>query len=203
MSQELFSQVREEVEKEAVDTAKVKTLLKGIESGYNEAVDNLRVANTESKKRREKIRDELQPKIEEQEDRILKLQKENNTETLQTELDELKKYKQTVLKQNKENFITKFSTITQHDNFEKAKDKFTLPEADGDGKYDVTKLDDEAIQKNCETLTFLESLDFFKTTETKKPVTDGQRFRQTETGKPVEVKNRGNLLSNIKKELEK
>jgi hypothetical protein len=206
MSKELYDQVRSELEQETPEVAKVKSILKKLENEEIEMIESLRFANTESKKRKEKIRDELNPKIEELSDKILELEKRNNTEELESELTELKKYKTTVLDQNKKNFITKFSTISKHPNFEKAKEKFTLPEPDDKGEYDFAKQEDDTIQKNSETLTFLESLDYFKTQEKKtKTIVDGDRFKDAgdEHEEKPKFENRADRLQYLKEQLEK
>ena len=202
MSKELFSQVREELNQEKPDAAKVKSILKMLESEENETVESLRFANTESKKRKEKIRDELNPKIEELADEIVELKKKTNTETLETEIVELKKYKSTVLENNKKNFITNFSKVSKHSNFEKVKDKFSLPEPNDKGEYDFTETVDEVIQKNSETLTFLEDVDFFTIQETKpNPHVDGDRFKNVEDEKGEKIETRDDLLKHLKSQI--
>jgi len=201
MSKEQLEKSVDEIMSKLDDEKKseVSGLLKSIKSIYKDDVDSL---YGESKRRQEKIT-ELEPKLQTYEDEIEQLKRKADTTVMEQELTDLRKYKTAVLKQNKETFITKFSGITQHDNFEKAKDKFTLPEADEEGKYDFSKLDDDVIQKNSETLTFLESLDFFKTKDTKPVVTDGQRFKQISDDKRKPVKSRSELFRNIKDELKK
>ena len=65
-----------------------------------------------------------------------------------TELESLREYKANVLAQSKNTFMKQFDTITEHAKFSKVKKFFTLPDADEEGKYDLSSLADEDIEKN-------------------------------------------------------
>lgn len=191
-----------------VDAGAVKSLLKRIEAEYEDTLDNLRTANAESKKRKELIRDELKPKIEQYEDEIIVLKKKANDETLKEELETLRGFKKTYLKSKRDELKTQFGKIMSHPNFEKAKDRFIIPEkADGDEDYDFSKLKDDEIEKNINTLNDLNSLDYFAVQDDnnnrQKPPVDGNRFKQINDDKPVEIENRSTLQTHLRQEFEK
>lgn len=80
-----------------------------------------------------------------------------------TELESLREYKANVLAQSKNTFMKQFDTITEHDKFSKVKKFFTLPDADEEGKYDLSSLADEDIEKNINQLNQLNDIDYFDT----------------------------------------
>jgi hypothetical protein len=105
--EQIFSEIREQLkvgDDDKVNVAKIKSLLKDIESEYNDVVDNVRVVSAESKKRKEKIRDELMPKISEYEDTIEELKKTSDKSDLETELTTLREYKKNTLKIQRDGF---------------------------------------------------------------------------------------------------
>ena len=83
-----------------------------------------------------------------------------------SEIDDLRNFKAEVLAQNKATFIKQLESITEHNNFSKAKEFFEIPEANEEGVYDFTTLTDEQIENNMKEMTKLNKLGYFDTSET-------------------------------------
>lgn len=202
-----FTELRGKMTGDTVTVADISGLIRKIELGYNDTAESLGAANNESKKRKEKIRDELNPKIESLEDKILGLEKKTDTSELQTELDSLKAFKTKAIKGQRQVFETRFQKIVEHPKFEKAKDRFSLPDVGEDKKYDLSKVKDEDMERNIFMMQDLDSLDYFGEVEGNddndddKPPTDGNRFRDRKRDDKPEIKNKLDLMNYMSKEL--
>ncbi len=155
---QLIGQVRSQLDDEGL--SKVGSVLKEIEAGYNDTVDSLKAASSESKQRKIKIR-ELSSQVEDLEADITGLKKKSDTSELETELNDLKEFKAGVQKQNRGRFEAEFNKIKGHANFEKASGEFTLPDPDDEGNYDFTSMSDEDVDRNMNSLGRLNRLDYF------------------------------------------
>ena len=108
----------------------------------------------ESKKRQTRVK-ELELELETEKDAKDKILKDTKHE----DYDELVKYKsdnEALLAEGKEKtrkqFIKVHEEIKEHDDYEKAKDNFKLPE-DKDGKLDWTEISDDDMVLNMQKLT--------------------------------------------------
>lgn len=197
---EIVSKIREQINDEET-REKVSTLLTDVAEEYNNLQESFSVVKNESVKRKEKIR-EILPKLNEQEDTIKELEQKADTSDLQTELEQLRGFKQDYLKQQKDNFISEFGKVAKHPKFEKAKKKFVLPEkADDEEGFDFGKIKDEDMEKNISVLNDLKELDYFtEDKEDPKPPVDGNRFNEKPPTEP-NIKSRSDLRANMKKQL--
>jgi len=200
---ELFSEIREKMkpgEDGKIDATRIKSMLKEIENDYNDVVENVKIASAESKKRKEKIRDELMPKLTQYEERIAELEKTSDKSELEAELTKLKEYKKNTLKNQRDVFSKEFEKIMKHPNFEKAKDRFVLPEKGEDDVLDFTKLKDEDLEKNMTSLNDLNSLDYFAGKDTK-PIIHGDKFKTVDPQEKLKIHGTEDLKGYLKQQL--
>ena len=200
---EFIAKIREQLEGDDINVAGIKSLLKQVEAGNEDTLDSLRLANSESKKRKEKIR-ELTPQIETLTDRISDLEQLGDNSELETEVKSLREFKQGQIKHQTEKFVAGFGEITEHPNFDKAKSKFILPEkAENEESYDFTKVAQADMEKNITALEDLNSLEYFANDEKPKPPrVDGSRFRTTENDQTVEINNPTDLKDSWRANIE-
>lgn len=166
MIKEKLEQVRSQLPDEVL--SKVGSTLKVIESEAMELSDSLKAANSESKDRKIKIR-ELDSKIQDfdiekqaLEAKISELNTQLKNPERDSELQNLRKYKEDNLNRQRESFINSFGEIEKHPNFEKAKGRFVIPSEKDEGggiKWDQVK--PEEMEKNINTLADLNALDYF------------------------------------------
>ena len=200
---ELFSEIREKMkpgEDGKVDATRIKSMLKEIENDYNDVVENVKIASAESKKRKEKIRDELMPKITEYEEKIAELTKQSDKTELMDELNVLKEYKKNTLKSQREVFSKEFEKVIKHPNFDKAKARFVLPEKGEDDTIDFTKLNDADLERNMIALNDLNSLDYFASTQTK-PIIHGDKFKTVDPQEKLKIHGTEDLKGYLKQQL--
>ena len=159
-----IEQVRSKLTDEQLST--VGSVLKEIESGFLELSNDLSAANSESKARKLKIRD-LEKEKEDHEVKITELQGKIDSfdnEPLIKERDQYKIKYSNILNAQKQSFVTQFTKIQEHPNFEKAKSKFNIPdikEIDGKQVIDWDGLTEEQLEKNITVLNDLNSLEYF------------------------------------------
>lgn len=160
-------------EGENVDAGLINSLLAEADRMADDLIDNLKSANSESKNRKEKIR-ELQGELESKSEVITGLEsKQNPNEELQNEVTGLREFKSKWFNNEKSKFESQFSEISKHPKFEKAMQKFKLPEKDGD-KWDLSKLKDEEFEHNINALNELNELDYFAGEDKQPPFSPGK-----------------------------
>lgn len=162
---DMLAQVRAKLTDEQL--SEVGSVLKSLENEVEELAASLSAANRESKERKIKLR-ELSEKLENYELDLEKWQKqaEEYKQKLENpeykdELEQLRSFKTSYFKKQRESFLKSWEQISKHPKFEKAKYKFVLPEETEDGKLAWDKLDDEAMERNISVLNDLNELDYF------------------------------------------
>lgn len=194
---DLLEEIKRSVDEET--QGKIATTLAKIGSEYNELSENFDIVKNESVKRKEKIRDELMPKITQYEDEIEDWKKKADTTEFQAELSTLREFKKSQLKNQRTTFVKTFDGIVKHPNFEKAKTRFTLPELE-DEKYQWDKISDADMEKNISELNDLNELEYFKTGK-EKPGTFGDRFSDVKDDKPPEIKDSADMRSYLRQKI--
>lgn len=155
--QKILDQIRSKLGEKAPE---IESFLKQIETIHNDANEDLKAANGESKTRKLKIR-ELEQLIEDSKLELENLKKKTDDPAVKQELESLRAFKADLVKKQRETFIAEFEKVKGHANFEKAKDLFKLPKAKDDGSLDLTKLKDDEIDFNVAKLAELQKLDYF------------------------------------------
>lgn len=157
---EQVDQVRSQLPDEV--KSKVGSVLETIRSEFADIEDRLSAANSESKKRKIKIR-ELEESREDLEATITQLNEKINsfdTTAIEQERDQYKNKYTSMLDTQKGHFKIQFEKITKHPKFEHAKNEFDVPMSD-DGEIDWEKLTNEQLEKNISALNHLNSLNYF------------------------------------------
>lgn len=189
---ELLTSIKSQLGEDNATT--INPLLKEIEAEYNDVLDSLKAANTESKNRKLKLR-ELESEKEEWETKLSELQDKADTSHLESELQELREYKQTVFKNNRDSFINRFAEISKHPNFEIAKSKFNVPEKKGE-KLDWESLEEDKMAANIKQLKELDDLKYFSAQNTFRP--NGNKFTDvTPQEKSPVYKSKHDIKSNL------
>lgn len=153
-----IAEIRKSLDDETV--AKVGTLLKDLERGIGELIDDAKADSAESKSRKLKIK-ELESEIE-------KLKSDNSSEALRKQYEELKKenetlkqYQASVLKERRNSFVSRYDKIKDAVNFDKISKDLKVPEQK-DGKLDWDSLTDDDISANLEIIIKAEEWGLFE-----------------------------------------
>ncbi|MDZ7795533.1 MAG: hypothetical protein U5N56_00105 [Candidatus Marinimicrobia bacterium] len=182
--QKLLDQVRSQIGDEAV--AKVNSVLKSIESGVTDLQDDIKRVNSESKERKLKIR-ELESSVQDKDVELEDLKKKADTSEIEKEVDGLREFKSRTLKAQRDSFASKLENVSKHPKFEDIKDFLHLPEPGKDGKYDLSKMEDEDLEKSMDELNKFDKAGLFGKVE--RPGVDGTpRKEQPDGSKPQEPK---------------
>ena len=155
------------------DLPKMKSALREAKGNYADLREDLSRANNESKGRKIEIRDTLKPEIESLQDKIKDLEGKTDMSKYETELKDLRAYKQGSVEKLQAAFVTDFGNIAEHDNFGKAKNYLTLPKTDDkgdfitdeDGAFDFGDVTPEQMESNIAELNKLQSLGLFDPAE--------------------------------------
>jgi len=161
----VIAEIRKSLDDETV--AKVGTLLKDLERGIGELIDDAKADSAESKSRKLKIK-ELESEKEKLQDEVEKLKSDNSSEALQKQNEELKKenetlkqYQASVLKDRRNSFVTRYDKIKDVVNFDKISKDLKLPE-EKDGKLNWESLSDDDISANLEIISKAEEWGLFE-----------------------------------------
>lgn len=153
---EIVAQVVQKVPEES--RTAVEGMLKQVERSYAAMAEDVRIANSESKERRLKLRDAEQ-KLSEFETEVEKLKNDTTVSELTKQVESLKGFQSQVFKQNRDAFRAKIETYTKHPAFEKVAPILGIPKKDD--KLDIDGMDDSAIQAGFSKLTEYEQLGVF------------------------------------------
>lgn len=180
------------------DIAKINSVLDDIDEGAGSLQQKLARTESESIERKETIRD-LQKSIDAKDTEISTLKKRPDPAELEQKITTLTEKNSKLMKGQRDSFTTKFQTISKHPNFDKVKSFYKLPEADKDGKYDLSKMEDEDLEFNIGKLQEHEAAELFGKVE--KPGVDGSPRIEHPAGgeKPGEIKSEEDLQSQIDK----
>ena len=126
-----IAEIRKSLDDETV--AKVGTLLKDLERGIGELIDDAKADSAESKSRKLKIK-ELESEREKLQEEIEKLKSDNSSEALRKQYEELKKenetlkqYQASVLKERRI-VVSRYDKIKDAVNFDKISKDLKVPE---------------------------------------------------------------------------
>ena len=177
----ILERVRSQLPDEVM--SKVSSDLKAIESGFMEVSDSARVASSEAKDRKLKLRD-LQGQIEnieiERDEWKTKFESYDDTE-LKKERDIYKAKYQNFINNQKTAFLDFFEKASSTDQWGKVKDEYKIPEKDGDEyKWDKLELDD--FENNIAKMNYHNKLGLFEVQQQPPKANTGKVFFD---GKPV------------------
>lgn len=197
---ELVDQVRSQLPSEVLD--KVGAALEQIKAEGLNLSDSLTAANNESKGRKIELREvkEKFQTVEIERDEWKKKYESFDNSDLMNERDVFKNKYESLINAQKSVFINSFEKIKSHPKFEKAKERFIIPE-EKDNKIKWDALTIEQLEKNISTLNDLNSLDYFedikhpgtypgKGVSTEVPVGFKEEIKAAKTHKEIEAVNR-------------
>lgn len=144
----------------------VEGQLKQIERSYAAMVEDVRIANSESKDRRLKLRD-VESKLSEYETEIEQLKNDTTVADLTKQVEGLKSFQSQIYKQNRDTFKNKVDTYSKNSTFEKVTPLLSIPVKDD--KFDFDAMDDTAVKSGLEKLNEYEQLGIFETQTPHKP----------------------------------
>lgn len=160
--------------------SEVGSILKSIENEANDLQSSLTAANSESKSRKIELR-ELKGKFDDvdiekssMQKQIDELNEKLKDPTKDKELEGLRAFKKNTIQANRQSFINEFEKIKEHPRFEKAKQKFKLPEEEEDGKLKWDSIEDQDMEVNMNVLRDLKDLEYFAVEDKNKNVFSGQ-----------------------------
>lgn len=163
----------------------VKSSLRQLGVLHKDSVESLVSFGSENKEKRILIT-KLEQELRDATDAKNKLTAEmeditKNSESTNNEIAELRSYKDGILKERLKSFTSTMEEITTHPKFEALKGKFTLPEANADGSYDVSKLSSEELEGNFNKYNEYKELGIFESSTPAKEV-DGTKHNKKVQG---------------------
>ena len=177
----ILDRVRSKIPDEAL--SEVSSDLKAIESGYLEVSDSAKVASSESKDRKLKLRelnDELENIKIERDDWKKKFDEYDDTD-LKKERDTYKQKYQNFLEDQKSAFQDFFKKASSSDAWKRVADEYKIPDKEGD-EYKWESLDPDALENNISKMNYHNKLGLFETQQVKPTPNTGKVFFD---GKPV------------------
>ena len=169
--------------------------LTGLKQDYEAKSLSLKNVTAESIDRRKKLSD-LHTEIENKNGEIELMKNKVG------EVEDLTKFKQSVIAKQRGSFVKEFEDIVKHPKFEKVKSKFKLPEPDKDGKFDLSKIEDADMDNNIEKLNELNEIEYFDKVEQQQQQQFGNKFKVVPSTDKNEIHSKNDLFNNIREQLE-
>lgn len=171
----VIDRVRSKIPDEAL--SEVSSDLKAIESGYLEVSDSARVASSEAKDRKIKLREkdsDIENLTIERDEWKTKYESFDDSD-LKSERDKYKEKYDNYIKTQKSAFQDFFKNAIDKPAWNKVKEEYILPDKDGDDfKWDDLKADE--LEKNINNMNYHTKLELFKTEKQSPDVNTGKQF---------------------------
>jgi len=157
----ILDKIRENaIAKEGAEDA-LSEALHLLENDGKDTLQSLSVATTEAITRKKKIRS-LEETFQDLQIENESLKEERKDDTTEQELQTLREFKKSTVKQQVNTFGETLAKIKDHPNFEKAKDLFKLPEPSEEGVFDLSAVSEDDMSHNLAELQKLNKLSYFE-----------------------------------------